>query len=166
MRTATLMARQQFETDQRNLSSRYQEEMAIKALKAAGYKELEPRKVTRKTRVPEKHFMHKARLAVSETANQEADIAIGLPDGTMLALECKVSNDETNSVKRANDIIKKYHGWVKYWGSGFAKTGCLLEGVWGHNAVSELNDHDIQIFWSHDLGDFSAEIASPTQSEG
>ena len=50
--------------------------------------------------------MHKTRFA-AKTRPQEVDIACGLQGTFVLAIECKVTNDETNSVKRINDVLKR-----------------------------------------------------------
>ena len=78
----------------------------------------------------------------------------GLGKSTVLAMECKVSNDETNSVKRINDILKKSAAWRKKWGD-FIRTGAMLQGVIRPSEVRRLLDDDVQVFWSHRLGDFA-----------
>ncbi len=65
-------------------------------------------------------------------------------------MECKVSNDQTNSVKRINDVLKKSAAWKTHWGS-FVKTGALLQGVIAAKDVARLIDDGVEVFWSHDL---------------
>jgi hypothetical protein len=74
-------------------------------------------------------------------------------------MECKVTNDETNSVKRINDILKKATAWKTHWGS-FVKTAALLEGVISAKDVERLTDHKVHVFWSHDLDAFSTWLDS------
>ena len=112
--------------------------------------------------VPPKSFMRKTRFATNTTAHQEVDIACGLERSYVLAMECKVTNDETNSVKRINDVLKKAAAWQSHWGS-FVITAALLRGVIAPKDVQRLSDAKIHVFWSHDLPEFrtwlSAQIA-------
>ena len=98
------------------------------------------------------HFLHKVKFA-TENRPQEVDIACGLEKSVVLAMECKVTNDETNSVKRINDVLKKAAAWQKHWGS-FVKTAALLQGVIAFKDVARLLDADVSVFWSHDLQAF------------
>ncbi len=70
-------------------------------------------------------------------------------------MECKVTNDETNSVKRINDVLKKATAWDDHWGS-FVRTAALLEGVVAPKDVQRLTDANVLVFWSHDLDAFRA----------
>ncbi len=101
--------------------------------------------------------MHKTRFA---TANepQEVDVALGLNGSVVLAMECKVSNDPTNSVKRINDVLKKATAWKTHWGN-FVKPAALLQGVIAERDVMRLLDENVEVFWSHDLGRFEEWIA-------
>ena len=87
------------------------------------------------------------------TTHQEVDIACGLRGTYVLAMECKVTNDETNSVKRINDVIKKAQAWKDHWGN-FVITAALLQGVIAPKDIQRLTDNGIEVFWSHDLGTF------------
>jgi hypothetical protein len=103
--------------------------------------------------------MHKTRFATATTAAQEVDIACGLKNSYVLAMECKSTNDETNSVKRINDILKKATAWKEHWGS-FVMTAALLQGVIGAKDVQRLTDAGVHVFWSHDLATFHAWLAA------
>ncbi len=96
------------------------------------------------------HYMHKTRFATATTRPQEVDIALGLKSTIVLAMECKVTNDETNSIKRVNDVLKKAHAWKDHWGS-FVKTAAVLQGVIAEKDVMRLLDSSVEVFWSHDL---------------
>ena len=65
-------------------------------------------------------------------------------------MECKVSNDETNSVKRVSEVLDKAKSWQKQWG-GFIQTAALLQGVIAYKEVKRLLETDVEVFWSHDL---------------
>lgn len=71
----------------------------------------------------------------------------------VLAMECKVSNDTTNSVKRVNDVLKKATAWREHWGS-FVQPAALLQGTIGFKDVQRLTHAGVQVFWSHDLPRF------------
>ena len=103
--------------------------------------------------------MYKTRYATATTTAQEVDIALGLRNTVVLAMECKVSNDETNSVKRVNDVLKKATAWKDHWGN-FVKTAALLQGVIAPKDVDRLIDGGVEVFWSHDLATFEAWIDS------
>ena len=96
--------------------------------------------------------MHKTRFA-TKTRPQEVDVACGLKGTFVLAMECKVTNDETNSVKRVNDVLKKATAWHDHWGS-FVRTAAVLEGVVAPKDVQRLTDAKVEVFWSHDLEEF------------
>lgn len=104
--------------------------------------------------VPARHFMLKARFATATTNAQEVDIACGLKAGVVAAMECKVTNDATNSVKQINDILKKAAAWKTHYGS-FVETAALLQGVIKPSDVQRLTDEGVRVFWSHDLNAFS-----------
>ena len=97
--------------------------------------------------------MHKTRFATKTTAPQEVDIACGLRGTVVAAIECKVTNDQTNSIKRVNDVLKKATAWQEHWGS-FVETVAILQGVIAAKDVDRLTDARVHVFWSHDLAAF------------
>ena len=149
-----LIAAQTFATTRRNRLAAKQEQAVTKLLEAKGWTRLPSSLIDRRAAVPEKHFMHKTRFATATSAPQEVDVACGLRDTVVLAMECKVTNDETNSVKRVNDVLKKAEAWKTHWGS-FVVTAALLEGVIAAKDVERLVDAKVQVFWSHNLDVFS-----------
>lgn len=111
--------------------------------------------------LPPRHFLKKIRFATDDQP-QEVDIACGLKKGIVLAMECKVTNDPTNSIKRINDILKKARAWQKHWAS-FVKTAALLQGVIEYKDVARLLGENVEVFWSHRLEDFEAWIERETR---
>jgi hypothetical protein len=103
-------------------------------------------------------FMHKTRFA-TKTTPQEVDIACGLRGTIVAAIECKVTNDETNSIKRINDVLKKASAWHDHWGS-FVETVALLQGVIAPKDVDRLTDARVHVFWSHHLAAFEEWISA------
>ena len=154
LRVAPLIARQGLATWKRNQSAKKQEKAVVDLLVSKGWTKLPSRLIHTQAAVPAKHFMHNTRFATKTTASQEVDVACGLKDSYVTAMECKVTNDETNSVKRVNDIIKKATAWKEHWGS-FVVTAALLQGVVAPKSVQNLTDNGVVVFWSHDLGAFS-----------
>lgn len=154
LRIAPLIASQDLATWKRNQLAYKQEKAVVDLLISKGWTKLPSKLIDTRAAVPAMNFMHKTRFATNTTAPQEVDIACGLKDSYVTAMECKVTNDETNSVKRVNDIIKKAVAWKAHWGS-FVETAALLQGVVAPKDVQRLADNGIVVIWSHDLDVFS-----------
>jgi len=154
LRVAPLIANQDLATWKRNQLASLQEQAVVDLLLAKGWTKLPSKLIDTRAAVLPKNFMHKTRFATKTTSPQEVDIACGLKGSYVTAMECKVTNDETNSVKRINDIIKKATAWQAHWGS-FVVTAALLQGVVKPKDVQRLADNGIAVFWSHDLEAFS-----------
>jgi hypothetical protein len=148
-----LLANQQFATVQRNRLAKIQEGEITSLLDTNGWAKLPASLLDTKAALPLKHYMHKTRFATATTRPQEVDIALGLKGTIVLAMECKVTNDVTNSIKRINDILKKAHAWKEHWGN-FVRTAALLQGVIAEKDVMRLLDGGVEVFWSHDLPHF------------
>lgn len=147
---APLIAEKRVSTARRNRLARLQENALMDRLLATGWKLLSSRLIDRQGAIQPHQFMHKARFASGLKGRAEVDIALGLTDKLVLAMECKVTNDETNSVKRINDVSKKATAWRKHWGN-FVQPAALLEGVIKLSDIERLIEEDVQVFWSHRL---------------
>ena len=158
---APLIASQSFATEMRNRISREQEQSVITILEANQWVKLRSSLLDTRAALKPKHYMHKTRFATATATAQEVDIALGLNGTVVMAMECKVTNDETNSVKRVNDVLKKARAWKEHWGS-FVRTAALLQGVIAEKDVVRLLDAEVEVFWSHDLARFEAWIAAQT----
>lgn len=156
---STLIGLQQLSTARRKRLAFEQENAVIAALEGDGWTKLPSMLIDTRAAVPERHFMHKTRFATATTTAQEVDIACGLKNSYVLAMECKVTNDETNSVKRINDVLKKATAWKDHWGS-FVMTAALLQGVIAPKDIQRLTDTGVQVFWSHSLAEFHAWLAA------
>ncbi|WP_193742850.1 XamI family restriction endonuclease [Sphingobium bisphenolivorans] len=141
-------------TLRRGRMSMEQEGALVSLLEQRGWTKQVRGLISNLTDVQLKHFLHKTRFATT-TRPQEVDIACGLPGTVVLAMECKVTNDETNSVKRVNDVLKKAAAWQAHWGS-FVRTAALLQGVIAFKDVERLLEGKVEVFWSHDLHTFEA----------
>lgn len=148
-----LLSQQIVATLRRGRLSVAQEGAIIDLLIAKGWAQQNSALVQALDDVPVNHFMHKTRFA-TKSRPQEVDIACGLGKTVVLAMECKVTNDQTNSVKRVNDVLKKATAWQDHWGS-FIRTAALLQGVLSFKDVERLLSANVEVFWSHDLDAFS-----------
>lgn len=144
-------------TLRRGRMSAEQEAAVVRMLSARGWTKQSSGLISNLTDVKPQHFLHKARFA-TQTRPQEVDIACGLPGTVVLAMECKVTNDATNSVKRINDVLKKSAAWQTHWGN-FVRTAALLQGVIDYKDVERLLDGGVAVFWSHDLSAFESWLA-------
>lgn len=149
---APMLSLQSVSTVRRNRMSAMQEGAVINLLEEMGWTQISSGLVEQSAILPAEHFMHKTKFA-TKTRPQEVDIACGLGKSVVLAMECKVTNDRTNSVKRVNDILKKATAWQDHWGS-FIRTAALLQGVIAEKDVQRLNAANVHVFWSHDLDKF------------
>ena len=162
-RVVPLIARQRFETVRRNRLANAQENAMIHLLNDLGWQKMPSKQIDTRAALPSKSYMHKTRFATS-TRPQEVDVACGLGGSVVLATECKVTNDSTNSVKRVNDVLKKATAWKEHWGN-FVKTAALLQGVIKPSDVERLLDADVEVFWSHDLDDLRAWLLANVKSD-
>lgn len=151
---APLIASQRIATSSRNRLAAKQERLIVGFLEAAGWTRLPSSLIDRRALVAERHFMHKTRFATATATPQEVDVACGLKDAVVMAMECKVTNDETNSVKRVNDVLKKAEAWRTQWGNTVV-TAAMLQGVIAPKDVERLIDAGVQVFWAHDLDGFA-----------
>lgn len=158
-RVVSLIAPKQTETRNRNRLSAEQEGAVVEILDKLGWARLPSVTIDTRAAIPPKHYMHKTRFATATTTAQEVDIACGFSGSYVAAMECKVTNDPTNSVKRINDVLKKAAAWKLHWGS-FVETSALLQGVIKPNDVQRLSDEGVRVFWSHDLEAFADWVQS------
>ena len=151
---APLIANQRIGTARRNRMAVRQEQDAIHVLEQRGWQRQQSKQITTGGALNRRKFMHKARFKSGKKENQEIDIACGLGDTYILAVECKVTNDETNSIKRMNDILKKATAWRAHWGA-YVVPAAILEGNIKHADVERLLEAQIEVFWSHRLDIFA-----------
>jgi len=144
-----MISSQIFNTVRRNRLSDDQEKAVVALLESKGWTRSPSSTVNNTADLPPQHFMRKTRCK-TRTATKEVDIACGVNPSLIMAMECKVSNDATNSVKRVSDVMDKTKAWNDQWG-GFIQTAALLQGVVAYKDVARLLDSDVLVFWSHDL---------------
>ena len=85
-------------------------------------------------------------------ARSKCDVPVRLRDGRLLALECKVSHSEINSVKRLN---REVGGKADQWRAAFGQQvipAAVLSGVFKLGNLEEAQERQgIALFWEHDL---------------
>jgi hypothetical protein len=160
--TAILIANNTFATRKRMRLAKAQEDAAAAVLEKLGFRQIAPGLVDSPGAVADGEYARATQFVTADGSSQEVDLAVGLKGGRILALECKVSNDRTNSIKRVNDVIKKAAGWQTQWGR-FVITGALLQGVFSVKEPRRLIDNRIRIFWSHRLELFRSWILSESE---
>lgn len=158
-RVISFIAPKLMETQKRNRLSAEQESAVVDLLVSIGWARLPSVTIDTRAAIAPKHFMNKTRFATATTTAQEVDIACGFNGSYVAAMECKVTNDTTNSVKRVNDVLKKAAAWKAHWGS-FVETAALLQGVIKPEDVQRLTDEGVKVFWSHDLDTFKTWVQS------
>jgi hypothetical protein len=69
-----------------------------------------------------------------------------------MAIECKVSNSSTNSIKRLNnDAAVKAVRWIEKFGSDQVVPVAMLSGVFKLLNLVQAQEKGVTIFWAHDL---------------
>lgn len=162
--TAILIAANEFATSRRMLLADIQQRSVAELLLKLGYKQVFLGVVDEPGSLAPKTFALATKFKTADGSSHEVDVAIGLPKKAILAIECKVSNDSTNSIKRINDVLKKATAWKRQWGN-FVVTGALLQGVFSAKEPRRLMDNDVETFWSHRINLLTKWLASFQSSE-
>jgi hypothetical protein len=88
----------------------------------------------------------------SYLGNRKADFLVRLGDNRLLAIECKVSNSATNSVKRLNnDAAAKAEAWRKDFGETQVVPSAVLSGVYKLHNLVDAQNRGLALFWAHHL---------------
>ncbi len=155
--SAALMATQRLQTERRSQAKNFQEQHVEDTLVAAGLKKVPTRKVEMLSDAPEPgEFCRESMLGT-----RKADFVIRLWDTRVLAMECKVSNSATNSVKRLNnDAAAKAEAWRKDFGEVQVIPTALLSGVFKLHNLVDAQKRGLTLFWAHDLAALVQWIAS------
>jgi hypothetical protein len=155
--SSVLLAAQRIETERR-MSGKETQEAQVKAfLAAVGWNEAAPQTITTIVKGPQSgEFCGECQLG-----ERKADIVIRLHDTRLLAIECKVSNSATNSVKRLNnDAAVKAEYWLKQFGEAQVEPAAMLSGVFKVLNLEQAQRRGLALFWAHDLKQLDAFLAS------
>lgn len=152
--SAALIASQRVRTSRANESPARQQELVGSTLSSLGLVEESAREIPNVSAAPPPgHFCGESLLGT-----RKADVVVRVWDGRILAIECKVSNSEVNSIKRlTNDAVVKARTWRREFGEANIVPGAVLAGVFGVRHLKEAQN-DLSLFWSHSIHELTAFI--------
>jgi XamI restriction endonuclease len=155
--SSVLMAAQRIATERRNDGKDDQEAKVKDYLRSLGFDEMDPVRIDTIVRGPlANQFCGECQLG-----DRKADVVVRLHDTRLMAIECKVSNSATNSVKRLNnDAAVKSEYWLKQFGKAQVVPAAVLAGVFKVLNLEQAQERGLALFWSHDLEKLGAFIAS------
>ncbi|AZC69160.1 XamI family restriction endonuclease [Pseudomonas chlororaphis] len=158
--SSVLLAAQRIATERRIDGKDGQERKVKDYLVSLGFTEVPPATINTIVRGPqEMQFCSECQLG-----ERKADVVVRLHDTRLMALECKVSNSATNSVKRLNnDAAVKAEYWLKEFGTSQVVPAAVLAGVFKVINLEQAQRRGLSMFWSHDLDKLGAFIASSKQ---
>ena len=146
--TTALLAMRKTETLRRNRGSKTQEQLVAGQLRRADFEEVKTRQVVTLSNAPKQGQYCRE----SMFGSRKADFVVGLLDGRTMAIECKVSNSATNSIKRLNnDAAVKATTWREEFGKAQIVVVAVLDGVFALRNLVDAQESGLTIFWAHDL---------------
>lgn len=147
--SAALMATQRLATIRRSEGKTLQEDAVADALAGVQLREVPTRSVATLSDAPGSGEFCRESLFGS----RKADFIIGLWDGRKMAVECKVSNSSTNSIKRLNnDTAVKATTWIKEFGTAQTVPAAVITGVFKLNKLKQAQGAGLSLFWADKLG--------------
>lgn len=149
MAVAALIADQKTKTSMRGSSSRTQEDGVREALRVrCGMTVVDGDSFSILSEGPKPGQVFSRETKVAET---KADVVLGLYDGRIMCLECKVSNSTVNSYKRLNhEVLDKVTKWTSAFGRQCV-SGAVLKGVFSPANLISAQGEGAYLFWSSDL---------------
>jgi len=146
--SAAMLAWSKVSTDRRSEGKNQQELQVEEALLGIGFAKVPTRKVSTQNLAPKSgEFCRESTLGT-----RKADFIIGLYDQRIMAIECKVSNSSTNSVKRLNnDAAAKAQAWINQFGTLGVVPVAVLSGVYKLGNLIDAQNSGLTLFWAHDL---------------
>jgi hypothetical protein len=150
--SAALMATSRASTDRRSESKDAQERLVEQALIGLGMKKVPTRNITTLNLGPVPgEFCRESMLG-----ERKADFIVGLWDHRIMAVECKVSNSSTNSVKRLNnDAAVKAEIWYRDFGTKQIIPVALLSGVYKIHNLENAQNRGLTLFWAHSANELT-----------
>jgi len=146
--SAALLAASRVATLRRNEARKTQEDFVEAALVNVGWTKTASRKITHLGEAPSPGEFCRE----SEFGSAKADFVVGLRDHRKMAIECKVSNSSTNSVKRLNrEAVGKAEGWVSDFGRVQVVPAAVLSGVFKLLNLQQAQARGLTIFWTHNI---------------
>ncbi|ARP92041.1 restriction endonuclease [Bordetella genomosp. 9] len=155
--SSVLLAAQRIATERRNEGKDTQETKVKDYLRSLGFTEAPAMPINTIVRGPQPMQF----CAECQLGERKADVVVRLHDTRLLAIECKVSNSATNSVKRLNnDAAVKAEYWIKQFGTAQVVPAAALAGVFKVLNLEQAQTRGLSLFWSHDLGKLGEFIAT------
>jgi XamI restriction endonuclease len=155
--SSVLLATQRIATERRNDGKDQQETKVKDFLRSLGFTEVPATPIHTIVKGPQA-MQFCAECLLGE---RKADVVVRLHDTRLLAIECKVSNSATNSVKRLNnDAAVKAEHWIKQFGTVQVVPAAALAGVFKVLNLEQAQERGLSLFWSHDLDQLGAFIAT------
>jgi hypothetical protein len=146
--SSVLLAAQRIATERRNDGKDVQESRVKDYLRALHFTEVPPVHITTIVRGPQAEQF----CAECQLGDRKADVVVRLHDTRLLAIECKVSNSETNSIKRLNnDAAAKAEYWLSQFGTAQVVPAAALAGVFKVRSLDQAQARGLALFWTHDL---------------
>lgn len=146
--TAALIAARRVMTARANDGKNLQEQKVKDALTALGFEEVPTRRIPTLVQAPGPGQF----CGESDLGTRKADIVVRLWDHRVMAIEAKVSNSSTNSVKRLNnDAAVKAVTWLSEFGSAQMVPAAMLAGVFKPHNLQSAQDRGLTLWWSHNL---------------
>ena len=159
--SAALMATQRTATDRRSESKNAQEKAVVEALKAIDFKRVVTRPIATLADAPGASEF----CSESDLGGRKADLVVGLHDRRVLAIECKVSNSSTNSIKRLNnDAAAKATVWIHTFGTAQLVPSAMLSGVFKLRNLLDAQTKGLTLWWAHDLVTFQGWVKSTAKA--
>lgn len=157
--SAALMATQRAATDRRSDGKTAQEGAVIQALKDISFSRVNTRAISTLDDAPKPgEFCSESMLG-----GRKADLVVRLYDRRVLAIECKVSNSSTNSIKRLNnDAAAKAVAWIQTFGTAQLVPSAMLSGVFKTSNLLAAQHSGLTLWWAHDLAAFQEWIKLAT----
>ena len=157
--TTALIAARKVETWRRN-NARTAQENAVKGLlRSAGFEEVPARHIEVLDSAPNPGTF----CGESKLGNTRADLVVGLRDGRIVPIECKVSNSAVNSYKRINhEAAGKARAWVEAFGRRQAVPVAVISGVFNPANLAAAQEDGLVLIWHHRLSDLARLIDDPT----
>jgi hypothetical protein len=155
--SSVLLAAQRIATQRRSEGKEGQEAKVKSHLRALGFAEVPAEAIHTIVEGPQAmQFCGECPLG-----ERKADVVVRLHDTRLLAIECKVSNSSTNSVKRLNnDAAVKAGYWIEQFGAAQVVPAAALSGVFKVLNLEQAQARGLALFWSHDLDRLAAFIDS------
>lgn len=155
--SSVLLAAQRIATERRSDGKDSQETQLKDYLRTLGFTEIPATAIHTMMNAPQAMQF----CAECQLGERKADVVLRLHDTRLMAIECKVSNSATNSVKRLNnDAAVKAGYWIKQFGTAQIVPAAALAGVFKVLNLEQAQASGLALFWSHDLDKLGTFIGS------